>query len=80
MYVSFSLNCVKRAAPKAAAILEQNYFFSQDWLATVQEVLHADWQLAWHSPQPLLLISVFRQAFLIVLICFIKNLQSLYSY
>lgn len=21
------------------------------WLATVQEVLHADWQLAWHSPQ-----------------------------
>jgi len=21
------------------------------WLATVQEVLQADWQLAWHSPQ-----------------------------
>jgi len=22
------------------------------WLATVQDVLHADWQEAWHSPQP----------------------------
>jgi hypothetical protein len=24
-------------------------------LATVQEVLQADWQLAWHSPQAVLL-------------------------
>jgi len=27
-------------------------FFSQSWLATVQEVLQADWQEVWHSPQP----------------------------
>jgi hypothetical protein len=28
------------------------FFFSHFWLATVQLVLQADWQLAWHSPQP----------------------------
>jgi hypothetical protein len=27
-------------------------FFSQPWLATPQEVLQADWQEVWHSPQP----------------------------
>jgi hypothetical protein len=29
-----------------------DYFssFAHFWLATVQDVLHADWQLAWHSP------------------------------
>lgn len=26
--------------------------FSHFWLATVQDVLQADWQEAWHSPQP----------------------------
>jgi hypothetical protein len=26
--------------------------FSQDWFATPQLVLHADWQEVWHSPQP----------------------------
>jgi len=25
--------------------------FAHFWLATVQDVLQADWQLAWHSPQ-----------------------------
>jgi hypothetical protein len=25
--------------------------FTHFWFATVQEVLHADWQEAWHSPQ-----------------------------
>ena len=29
-----------------------NYLFSQLWFPTVQEVLHADWQEVWHSPQP----------------------------
>jgi hypothetical protein len=27
-------------------------FFSQGWLATPQDVLQADWQDVWHSPQP----------------------------
>jgi hypothetical protein len=26
--------------------------FSHFWFATVQEVLQADWQDVWHSPQP----------------------------
>jgi hypothetical protein len=34
----------------------------QVWLATVQEVLQADWQEAWHSPQPLC-AEVFMQGF-----------------
>jgi len=28
------------------------YLFSQAWFATVHDVLHADWQDVWHSPQP----------------------------
>jgi len=40
-------------------------------LATVQEVLHADWQEAWHSPQPPLLALSFKLALFKVLICFI---------
>ncbi len=28
------------------------YFCSHFWLATPQEVLQADWQEVWHSPQP----------------------------
>ena len=28
--------------------------FLQLWLPTVQLVLQADWQLDWHSPQPIL--------------------------
>ena len=32
----------------------KNYFlsFSHFWFATPQEVLQADWQEVWHSPQP----------------------------
>jgi hypothetical protein len=28
------------------------FLLSHFWLATPQEVLHADWQEVWHSPQP----------------------------
>lgn len=53
-------------------ILNQSYLPSllHLWFATVQEVLQADWQDAWHSPQPELLF-VFMQGFWIVLMCFI---------
>jgi len=27
-------------------------YFSHFWFATVQDVLHADWQDVWHLPQP----------------------------
>lgn len=35
---------------------------SHFWFATVQEVLHADWQEAWHSPQPPLAAVSFKLA------------------
>ena len=44
---------------------------AQDWLATVQLVLQADWQDAWHSPQPPWAREFFRQGFWMVSICFI---------
>ena len=37
----------------AGSPISKSYFLlSQTWLPTVQEVLQADWQDAWHSPQP----------------------------
>ena len=38
------------------------YTFSHFWLATVQDVLQADWQEVWHSPQPPLAALAFRVA------------------
>jgi len=35
-----------RTGPFAVYLSSLTHF----WLATVQEVLHADWQLDWHSP------------------------------
>ena len=46
------------------------HYFSHFWLATVQEVLQADWQDAWHSPQPPFKADSLRLALLRVLICF----------
>lgn len=40
------------------------------WLATVQEVLQADWQEAWHSPQPPLTALSLRLGVLMVLMYF----------
>jgi hypothetical protein len=48
--------------------------FSHSWLATVHDVLQADWHEVWHSPQPLPLV-VFNVGFAIVLICFILNVS-----
>jgi hypothetical protein len=43
--------------------------FSHRWFATVQDVLQADWQDVWHSPQPLPAV-VLRSGLAIVLIYF----------
>ena len=48
-------------------------YFSHFWLATVQDVLQADWQEAWHSPQPPLAAVSFRLALLMVLTCFMDK-------
>lgn len=45
--------------------------FSQLWLPTVQDVLHADWQDVWHSPQPPFLALLQRFLVLRVVILFI---------
>jgi len=49
------------------------YFCSHFWLATPQEVLQADWQEVWHSPQPPFLtlsqrLRVFRVLILFMMI------------
>ena len=43
---------------------------SHFWFATVQEVLHADWQELWHLPQPPFTAEAFRLALLMVVMCF----------
>jgi hypothetical protein len=45
------------------------FVFSHSWFATVQDVLQADWQEAWHSPQPLPAVAL-RLGLAIVFICF----------
>ena len=50
--------------------IRTDYLCSQTWLPTVQEVLHADWQEAGHSPQPPLRRVFFSISLLTVLILF----------
>ena len=45
---------------------EEYYFCLQTWLPTVQDVLHADWQEVWHSPQPPVLAVACKDSVLIV--------------
>ena len=41
------------SVPSLCILSNSTYFScSHFWFATVQEVLHADWQEVWHSPQP----------------------------
>jgi len=47
--------------------------FSQGWFATVQEVLHADWQEVWHSPHAIFSFSSFRLPVKTVLMCSMGN-------
>ena len=53
----------------AANYLTASHF----WLATVQEVLQADWQEDWQLPQPPLAAVDLRFALLIVVMCFKRN-------
>ena len=48
----------------------QPFLLRHFWLATVQDVLHALWQDAWHSPQPVAMPAL-MQGFCIVVMCFI---------
>jgi len=62
------------SAQKCLTNLTANYFTaSHFWLATVQEVLQADWQEDWQLPQPPLAAVDLRSALLIVVMCFKRN-------
>jgi hypothetical protein len=52
----------KRRAEARPFQVSAIYWFSHFWLATVQEVLQADWQEVWHSPQPPLAALAFKVA------------------
>jgi hypothetical protein len=43
-----------------------HFIVSHTWLPTVQEVLQADWQEAWHSPQPPFFSEACREGLLTV--------------
>ena len=53
--------------------------FSQGWFATPQDVLHADWQEVWHSPQPPSFVLLTISLVSIVLIRFIVMISYLYE-
>jgi len=56
----------------------KNYLLcSQTWLPTVQEVLHADWQEAGHSPQPPVRRVFFSIALFTVKVCFLIFITSI---
>lgn len=70
-------NC-RLAATIRITCQQFTYFFcSQRWFATLQEVLLADWQDVWHSPQPAFFRSSLRFLVLIVLILFMMFLRIL---
>jgi hypothetical protein len=70
-------NC-RLAATIRITCQQFTYFFcSQRWFATLQEVLLADWQDVWHSPQPAFFRSSLRFLVLIVLILFMLFLRIL---
>jgi hypothetical protein len=52
--------------------------FSQRWFAIVQDVLHADWQDAWHSPHALLAAAFRSAALTAILMCFIVKTAPFY--
>jgi succinate-acetate transporter protein len=69
---------VPERLPRSAVV----YFLSHFWLATVQEVLQADWQDAWHSPQPPLTADSLRLALFIVFTCFmtVSTLSTVFKF
>ena len=56
------------------------YLFSQLWLPTVQDVLHADWHEVWHSPQPPLTTVLFKVLLVKVLILFMSFASYIFIY
>jgi len=49
--------------------------FSHGWFATPQEVLQADWQEVWHSPQPPFSVLILRVSIVTILFISVLLLQ-----
>jgi hypothetical protein len=64
-------NNSERSVSSRCQIAVDCYLCSHFWFATVQLVLHADWQDVWHSPQPDLARSFLETGALMVFMCFI---------
>lgn len=64
-----------------SGVNQKNYLFafSQLWLPTVQEVLHADWQEVWHSPHPPFFMDSFKVLLFKVFTCFISLASYAYN-
>jgi len=75
MRVSYILISLYRKTAGEPPSFLFSYFLSCShfWLATEQEVLLADWQEVWHSPQPPFFADSQRFLELNVLILFIGN-------
>jgi len=79
MRVSYRCSLINKSKHRKTAVTltavnsKTNYFFncSHFWFATEQEVLDADWQDVWHSPQPPFFADSQRFLELNVLILFI---------
>lgn len=59
-------HCAPAACLSKGAYLSSFWHF---WLATVHEVLQADWHDAWHSPHPVPALAL-MQGFCTVVMCF----------
>ena len=82
-FTPFQFDTQKNAARQRRHRVCRNYLllFSHCWLATPQEVLQADWQEVWHSPQPPVLTLLVRSRVAIVLIrSIVENLSKLQSF
>jgi hypothetical protein len=61
----------KSNAAFTAALIRYLFLLSHFWFATPFDVLQADWQEVWHSPQPPSFADLQRSRVAIVLILFI---------
>ena len=57
----------------ALSMIPYLFLFSHFWFATPQEVLHADWQEVWHSPQPPVAALLFKSRVVMVWILFMAT-------
>jgi len=68
------INSIERAAESCSLrFYLRCYFLSHSWLATVQDVLQADWHDVWHSPHPPLAALSFNEPQVSVLMYFIPR-------